>query len=128
MVALRDKEIQAKDEYWTTQVDIQRQAAEAWMLWAQGRKDAALKAMAAAAALEDTTEKSAVTPGPLAPAHELLGEMLLEAKQPAEALKEFETGLEERTEPLPLGLRRRAGRRNWLGQHAEGAAPTTRSS
>ena len=85
--------MQAKDAYWTTQVEIQRQGAEAWMLWAQGQKAEALKAMAAAAALEDTTEKSAVTPGPLAP--ELLGDMLLEANQPAQALKEYETGLQK---------------------------------
>ncbi len=95
LVVLRDKEIALKDEYWTTQVDIQRQVAEAWMLWAQGQKDAAIKTMTAAAALEDTTEKGAVTPGPLAPAHELLGEMLLEANRPADALKEFETGLKK---------------------------------
>jgi hypothetical protein len=95
LAALRDNLIQAKDEYWTTQVDIQRQAAEAWLLWASGSKDAALKAMAAAAALEDTTEKSAVTPGPLAPARELLGEMLLEANQPGKALVEFETNLKK---------------------------------
>lgn len=95
LAALRDKEIEAKDEYWTTQVDIQRQGAEAWQLWAQGSTDAALKAMAAAATLEDTTEKSAVTPGPLAPARELLGEMLLEANQPAKALVEFEANLKK---------------------------------
>ena len=57
----------AKEAYWTTQVEIQRQGAEGWMLWAQGKKAEAIKMMAAAAALEDTTEKSAVTPGPLAP-------------------------------------------------------------
>jgi hypothetical protein len=49
--------------------------------------------MAAAAALEDTTEKSAVTPGPLAPAHELLGDMLIEAGRPADALTQYEAGL-----------------------------------
>lgn len=95
LAALRDKEIAAKDEYWTTQVEIQRQAAEAWMLWAQGKSSDAIALMRKAAALEDTTEKAAVTPGPLAPAHELLGEMLIEAKRPGEALKEFETGLEK---------------------------------
>ena len=95
LASLRDKEIALKDEYWTTQVEIQRQGAEAWTLWAQGRKDEALKAMTAAAALEDTTEKSAVTPGPLAPAHELLGDMLLEAQQPAKALAEYEAGLKK---------------------------------
>jgi glyoxylase-like metal-dependent hydrolase (beta-lactamase superfamily II) len=95
LAALRDQEIAAKDEYWTTQVDIQRQAAEAWVLWAQGKKDAALKAMTAAAQLEDTTEKAAVTPGPLAPARELLGEMLLEAARPADALTAFEANLKK---------------------------------
>jgi tetratricopeptide (TPR) repeat protein len=43
--------------------------------------------------MEDKTEKSAVTPGPLAPARELLGERLLELKKPAEALTEFEAPL-----------------------------------
>jgi tetratricopeptide (TPR) repeat protein len=95
LVALHQKEIQAKDAYWATQVDIERQAAQAWILWAQGSKDQALKLLASSAALEDTTDKSAVTPGPLAPAHELLGEMLLEAKQPAPALREFEASLKK---------------------------------
>jgi AcrR family transcriptional regulator len=93
--ALHEKEIQAKDAYWTTQLDIQRQAAEAWTLWAEGKKDEAVRTLTAAAALEDTTDKSAITPGPIAPAHELLGEMYLEANQPADALKEFEANLKK---------------------------------
>jgi tetratricopeptide (TPR) repeat protein len=95
LAALREKEVAAKDAYWTTQVDIQHQAAGAWLLWAQGRKDEAIARLRAAAALEDTTEKSAVTPGPLAPAHELLGDMLLEANRPADALTEYETALKK---------------------------------
>ena len=93
--ALHEKEIQAKDAYWATQLDIQRQAAEAWTQWADGKKEDALRTLTAAAALEDTTEKSAITPGPIAPAHELLGEMLLEANRPADALKEFELNLKK---------------------------------
>jgi tetratricopeptide (TPR) repeat protein len=93
--ALQQKEVQANDAYWATQLDIQRQAAEAWMQWAEGRKEDAIRTLTAAAALEDTTDKSAITPGPIAPAHELLGEMLLEAKQPANALKEFEANLKK---------------------------------
>ena len=93
--ALHEKEVQAKDAYWTTQLDIQHQAATAWVLWAQGKKDEALRTLKAAAALEDTTEKSAITPGPIAPAHELLGEMLLDAKKPADALAEFEASLKK---------------------------------
>jgi tetratricopeptide (TPR) repeat protein len=95
LAALREKEVQAKDDYWATQVEIERQGADAWMLWAQRRNDQALTAMTAAATLEDTTDKSAVTPGPLAPAHELLADMLMEAGRAADALKEYETGLEK---------------------------------
>ena len=54
----------------------------------------ALAEMRAAAEMEDATERSAVTPGPLAPARELVGEMLLQMKEPAGALKEFEATLE----------------------------------
>jgi Tfp pilus assembly protein PilF len=39
--------------------------------------------------------KSAVTPGPLAPARELLGEMMLEMNEPAQALEQFEATLEK---------------------------------
>ena len=46
--------------------------------------------MRAAADLEDKNEKDIVTPGRIVPARELLGEMLLELKQPALVLKEFE--------------------------------------
>ena len=67
-----------KDEYWASQVDIQRRGADAWVMFAQGRKDAALTQMRETADMEDLTDKSAVTPGPIAPARELLGFMLLE--------------------------------------------------
>jgi Tfp pilus assembly protein PilF len=50
--------------------------------------------MRAAAEREDATEKNAITPGPLAPARELLGEMLLAAREPAQALAAFEATLE----------------------------------
>jgi hypothetical protein len=48
-----------------------------------------------AAELEDGTEKSAVTPGPLSPAREMLGEMLLQMNEPAQALKQFEATLKK---------------------------------
>jgi hypothetical protein len=80
----------AKDGYWSEIVDIQRQVASAWTLHAEGKHDEALKAMSAAADAEDKTEKSAVTPGPLAPARELYGQMLLERGMAKEALAAFE--------------------------------------
>ena len=62
---------------------------------AEGRNADALAGMRAAADMEDRTEKAAVTPGPLAPARELLGQMLLQLAQPSEALKEFEATLKK---------------------------------
>jgi tetratricopeptide (TPR) repeat protein len=81
----------AKDNYWATEVEVQRLSATAWTEYAKGNRDAALTLMRLAADTEDSSEKSAVTPGRVVPARELLGEMLLEMKRPAEALKEFET-------------------------------------
>jgi tetratricopeptide (TPR) repeat protein len=72
------------------QVTIQRLGAAAWLALAEGKHAEALAAMREAADREDRTEKAAVTPGPLAPARELLGEMLLQLKQPKAALAEFQ--------------------------------------
>jgi tetratricopeptide (TPR) repeat protein len=90
---LRDALRAAQDDYWAEQVDIQLRVANAWMAFAQGRREEALAAMRAAADAEDATDKSAVTPGPLAPARELLGEMLLEAGDAAGALAAFESSM-----------------------------------
>jgi len=81
--------------YWAGQTEIQRRSAAAWLALAEGRRREALAEMRAAAALEDQTEKSAVTPGPLAPARELLAEMLLQMHRPAGALAAFEATLEK---------------------------------
>jgi hypothetical protein len=90
---IREKLAQQNETYWREQVDIQAQAATAWLAFAEGRKAEALAAMRATAEREDATEKNAITPGPIVPARELLAEMLLEQNQPAEALKEFEATL-----------------------------------
>jgi tetratricopeptide (TPR) repeat protein len=84
-----------RETYWAEQTAIQRRSASAWLAFVEGRRDAALVEERAAAALEDGTEKSAVTPGPLAPAREQVGELLLLLDRPADALAEFETTLEK---------------------------------
>ncbi len=88
--ALHGKLVDAKQTYWAGQVEIQARIVAAWAARAEGKMDEALQVMRAAADAEDLTEKHIVSPGPLVPARELLGEMLLEAKRPAEALREFE--------------------------------------
>src|ERR1043166_565750 len=90
LAELRDKLREAKDAYWSDQVDIEHQIATAWVLNTEGKHDAALAAMKAAAEAEDKTEKSPVTPGPLAPARELYGDMLLERGHAKEALAAFQ--------------------------------------
>jgi tetratricopeptide (TPR) repeat protein len=79
-----------KDDYWAIEVEVQRLGGAAWVAFSKGDLDAALPLMAAAADLEDKSEKSAVTPGRLVPARELLGDMLLESGKPADALAEYE--------------------------------------
>jgi tetratricopeptide (TPR) repeat protein len=85
----------ARLAYDAEQVDIQKRSVEAWIQFAEGNQDAALATMQEAAALEDKTEKSAVSPGPIAPARELYAEMLLEAKRLPEALAAFEASAKQ---------------------------------
>ncbi|MBG9387454.1 hypothetical protein [Caenimonas aquaedulcis] len=82
--------VEAKNNYWATEVEIQRLATAAWIARSRKQDDEALRLMRAAADMEDRNEKHIVTPGRVVPARELLGEMLLEVRQPAAALKEFE--------------------------------------
>jgi tetratricopeptide (TPR) repeat protein len=101
LAELRDRLREAKDAYWADQVDIQWQAATAWMHYAEGSHASALKTMSAAVDAEDRTEKGTVTPGSLAPARELLGYMLLADGAGSDALAAFEATLKK--EPNRLG-------------------------
>jgi tetratricopeptide (TPR) repeat protein len=99
LTAIRDGLKIGKGEYdWAKQVDIERQIAAAWLAFAEGKHDEALKLMGSAADLDDATDKHPVTPGAILPAREQLGELLLELKQPAAALREFETSLQSAPE------------------------------
>ena len=90
---LRDALTQRKETYWSQQVDIQSRGVDAWRAFARGARTEALTAMRATADLEATTEKNAITPGPILPARELLGEMLLASGDARGAYKEFEATL-----------------------------------
>jgi tetratricopeptide (TPR) repeat protein len=95
--ALGEKLAALRDPFWSETLRIQQQVVSAWVTFAEGRKAEAVELLRKAADAEDATDKSAISPGPLAPARELLGEMLLAVDRPADALKEFEATM--RKEP-----------------------------
>ena len=81
------------DTYWATQVEILRREVTAWSAQADKKPEEAVASMRAAADEEDAIEKLPVTPGPIVPAREQLGYLLLEQNRPALALKEFQVAL-----------------------------------
>jgi hypothetical protein len=70
-----------------------KQEIEAWCAQAAGRSDDAVARMREAAEEEDALEKLPVTPGPIVPAREQLGDLLLQQGHPDLAYKEFHTAL-----------------------------------
>jgi tetratricopeptide (TPR) repeat protein len=86
----RDALRSAKNDYWATEVEVMRLSAAAWVALAENRAEEALQLMRTAADTEDKNDKHPVTPGRILPSREMLGDMLMELKRPAEALKEYE--------------------------------------
>jgi len=92
---IQERLSRANELYWAQQVEIQALTVAAWSALATDATEAALRQMESAAEMEDKTEKSVVTPGPLLPARELLGEMLSAVNEPTEALRQFEATLKK---------------------------------
>lgn len=93
MKRMQNELLNQKDLYKANQVDIQVKAAEAWIMFKEGKKDEALKLMTLSADMEDKTEKHPVTPGAVIPARELLADMLLQSNKAKEALLAYEDDL-----------------------------------
>jgi tetratricopeptide (TPR) repeat protein len=83
----------ANDTYWATIVEAQRLAASAWVALAARDTEKALSLAKAGAELEETVEKHPVTPGPILPARELEGDMLLQLGRSKDALVSYEKTL-----------------------------------
>ncbi len=92
LLSLRDALAKSGSED-VDQVNIQLKIVTSWIEWAKGDHSAALQEMRTAAAMENATEKSPVSPGSIAPAMEMLGDMLLLAMQPKLALAAYESAL-----------------------------------
>ena len=93
LAAIRERLLAQGETYWSEQVAIEQLAAQAWLELVEGHRADALARMREASVREDATEKSAVSPGLLAPARELLGDMLMELGRPADALQEYRESL-----------------------------------
>jgi tetratricopeptide (TPR) repeat protein len=83
----------AKNDYWATEVEVQRLGVAAWVAFAEGKRGDAIRLMGSAADMEGASEKAAVSPGRILPARELLGDMLLESGRPGDALSTYESSL-----------------------------------
>lgn len=93
--SLQEELVKLDDDYKADQVMIQVKAAQAWIEFARGNHEKALHFMQESAILEDNTQKHPVTPGEVIPARELLGDLLLAAGKPHEALDAYEMALKK---------------------------------
>jgi tetratricopeptide (TPR) repeat protein len=93
MQQLRDATKHPKFDYFKSHLDLQMQAASAWVAAAEGKKNEALDMLRRAADSEDILGKHPVSPGAFVPIREQLGTLLIEVGKPTEAQSEFEAAL-----------------------------------
>jgi tetratricopeptide (TPR) repeat protein len=93
MRALRDATTETRFDYFKKHLDLQMQAASAWLAQGEGHSDEAVAALRGVADAEDALGKHPVTPGALMPAREQLGDLLLQLARPDEARQAFELAL-----------------------------------
>jgi tetratricopeptide (TPR) repeat protein len=80
---------------WAGQVESMRLAGAGWLAHAEGTDDEAVRLLTAAAEKEELVGKHPVTPGAILPARELLGDLLVELRRPAEAVVAYEQSLKQ---------------------------------
>ena len=93
MQELRDATKDPKFDYFKKHLELQMQAASAWVAAGEGKKNEAIEMLRRAADAEDILGKHPVSPGAFVPIREQLGNLLLELGQPKEAQREFEAAL-----------------------------------
>jgi hypothetical protein len=91
--AISERLAAAGEAYWAEQVAIQMLGAQAALLSSEGAANAAVVTMQEAVRRENATEKSAVSPGPLVPAHELFGDIYFQMKEYREALAQYRASM-----------------------------------
>ena len=93
LLSLRDRSHEMKNGYWTSQIEVQCREVSAWISQAGEKHEEAIASMSAAAELEESMDKDAVTPGAITPAREMLAELLAMNNQPKQALVQYEAVL-----------------------------------
>ena len=93
LAGLRDAIAKQNNSYWSNQVEVQRREVAAWIAEQSGKTADALQLARSAAELEESMDKSAVTPGSVTPAREMLAELLLMEHRPKESLVEYQSVL-----------------------------------
>src|SRR5882762_3209068 len=93
MRELRDATKDPKFDYFKRHLDLQMQAASAWVAAAESKKNEAIEMLRRAADAEDILGKHPVSPGAFVPIREQLGSLLLEVGQSKQAQHEFEAAL-----------------------------------
>jgi tetratricopeptide (TPR) repeat protein len=93
LAALRDAIAKRNNPYWSNQVEVERREVAAWIAERNGKSADALQLARSAAELEESMDKSAVTPGAVTPGREMLAELLLLEHHPKESLAEYESVL-----------------------------------
>jgi hypothetical protein len=90
LALLRDATAKQNNMYWSNQIEVERSEVAAWIAEKSGKPADAIASMRAAAELEESMDKHAVTPGPVTPAREMLARLLALESRPQEALVEYE--------------------------------------
>jgi tetratricopeptide (TPR) repeat protein len=90
---LEDAMTKADEMLFARSIQVLRLELAAWLAHAEGARDASVALMREASALEASTPKHALTPGPTLPADELLGDLLLAQGQHRPALASFQRSL-----------------------------------
>ncbi|HZR78224.1 MAG TPA: hypothetical protein VFA58_03405 [Chthoniobacterales bacterium] len=93
MEELRAATKDPKFDYFKTHLDLQMQAASAWLAYGEGKKEEAVNGLRRAADAEDVLGKHPVSPGAFVPIREQLGDLLLKLDRPKEAQVAFEAAL-----------------------------------
>ena len=93
MRQLRDATKDPKFDYFKNHLEVQMQAASAWVAYGEGKKDEAIEILRRSADAEDVLGKHPVSPGAFVPIREQLGSLLLELGRPKDAQRAFEAAL-----------------------------------